>query len=402
MDQVLIAHPGTQYALWLADELHQRGRLASFHTGFAVASKGLAGRALGCFPSSVQRRLANRRLRTLPPAKVHSHPLAELVALLRLRRGWDGERALHLRNERFQQGIPKSAFLGCGTVVGFDTSSWILARRAKALGKRFILDQSIGHPLAKEREYARLRVRYPAWSASVPRKADAHLAEEREEHELADVIVVPSSFVRDTLRAEGVAAAKIRIIPFGTDLNLFRPADSPRSSGAMVFLFVGSLSARKGLPVLLEAWRSLAGLNAELWLVGSGKLPEGESDALPPSVKLLGLKSRPEVAALMRQADVFVFPSFFEGLAQVQVEALASGLPLIATREAGAEDLVQEGQNGYLVPAGDAPATARRIEELTRTPGLLGTLRQGVLAQREQLSWKVYGDRWAQLLDELS
>jgi len=114
------------------------------------------------------------------------------------------------------------------------------------------------------------------------------------------------------------------------------------------------------------------------------------------------LKSRPEVAALMRQVDVFVFPSFFEGLAQVQVEALASGLPVIATREAGAEVLVQEGQNGFLVPVGDAVATARRMAELALNPGLLAAMRQTVLTQREQLSWSVYGDRWAQLLDDLS
>lgn len=398
---VLVAHPGTQYSHRLVEEFQRRGRLAGFHTGLAVARGSFLGRCWEGLPANLRRTTLNRRLDTIPDARVQSYPMGELIAAARLRwRSGDGERVLHWRNARFQRFIPDSALQSADIVVGFDTSSWMLARRAKALGKRFILDQSIGHPAVKERVFAGLRERYPAWSHSVPRKATAHLAEEREEHALADVIVVPSEFVKETLLAEGVLAAKIRVIPFGTDLSVFHPAAQPRPPGPVVFLFVGSLSARKGLPVLLESWRSLTGLSAELWLVGPGAIPAGEQASLPPSVKLLGQKSRPEVAALMRQAGVFVFPSFFEGLAQVQVEALASGLPLIATHEAGARNLVQEGRNGYLVPAGDAPATACRIQELSCNPGLLETLRQTVLAQREQLSWRVYGDRWAKLLDE--
>ena len=400
---VLVAHPGTQYSHYLAAELQRRNRLAAFHTGLAMTSGSFLGRCWEGLPAALQRSTLNRRLDAIPGTRLHFYPVGELIAAARLRWGGDdGEQVLRWRNARFQRLLPESALQAASSVVGFDTSSWILARRAKALGKRFILDQSIGHPAVKERVFAGLRERYPAWSLSVPHKAAAHLAEEREEHSLADVIVVPSDFVKETLLAEGVVAAKIRVIPFGTDLSMFHPATQLHAPGEVVFLFVGSLSARKGLPVLLEAWRSLTGLNAELWLVGPGAIPAGERASLPPSVKLLGPKSRPEVAALMRQADVFVFPSFFEGLAQVQVEALAAGLPVIATHEAGAGNLVQDGQNGYLVPAGDAPATARRIEEITRNPGLLGAMRQRVLAQREQLSWKIYGDRWAQLLDELT
>ncbi len=399
---VLVAHPGTQYSHYLAAELQRRSRLAGFHTGLAMTRGSFWDRCWQGLPRGLRQATRNRRVEDVPSERLESYPVGELIAATRLRwGGGDGERVLHWRNARFQRLLPESALRAADIVVGFDTSSWILVRRAKASGKRFILDQSIGHPAVKERVFAGLRERYPDWSLSVPRKATAHLAEEREEHALADVIVVPSGFVRETLLAEGVAAAKIRIIPFGTDLNLFHPATQPRPPGTLVFLFVGSLSARKGLPVLLEAWRSLPALPAELWLVGPGAMPEGERAALSPSVKLLGPKSRTEVAALMRQADVFVFPSFFEGLAQVQVEALASGLPVIATHEAGAGDLVQDGKNGYLVPAGDAPATAHCMERIARDPSLLEALRQAVLAQREQLSWRVYGDRWAQLLDEL-
>ena len=401
---ILLAHPGTQYSFRLAAELHQRGRLTEFHTGLALAGDSLVMRSWDRLPRALQRRAANRRLTALPFAKLHSYPLGELMTSVR---GWwdgDGERVLHGRNARFQQSIPESAIRQANTVVGFDTSSWLLARRAKALGKHFILDQSIGHPAVKERVFAQIRERYPTWNFSVPRKADPYLGEEREEHALADVIVVPSSFVKQTLLEEGVAEAKIRIIPFGTDLQIFRPEDRPRPFGPVVFLFVGAVSARKGVPVLLEAWRRSAATAtaAELWLVGSGRMPAHEQASLPPSVKVLGMKSQADVAALMRRADVFIFPSFFEGLAQVQVEALASGLPVVATAEAGASELIRPGENGFLIPAGDALATAACIERLVVDVPLRGKLRQNAVSQREELSWRIYGDRWARLLEELS
>ena len=401
---ILLAHPGTQYSFRLAAELHQQGRLADFHTGLALAGDSLAMRIWDRLPRALQRRVANRRLTALPSAKLHSYPVEELMTSVR---GWwdgDGERVLHVRNARFQQSIPDSAIRHANTVVGFDTSSWLLARRAKALGKHFILDQSIGHPAVKERVFAGLRERYPTWNFSVPCKADTHMREEREEHALADFIVVPSRFVKQTLMEEGVAEEKIRIIPFGTDLQIFRPENRPQPFGPVVFLFVGSVSARKGVPVLLEAWRRSAATAtaAELWLVGSGRMPAHEQASLPPSVKVLGMKSQADVAALMRRADVFIFPSFFEGLAQVQVEALASGLPVVATAEAGASELIRPGENGFLIPVGDALATAACIERLVMDVALRAKLRQNAVSQREELSWRIYGDRWARLLEELS
>ena len=103
----------------------------------------------------------------------------------------------------------------------------------------------------------------------------------------------------------------------------------------------------------------------------------------------------------MRQADVFVFPSFFEGLAQVQIEALATGLPLIATHEAGAADLIQEGSTGFLIQAGDIDALAGRIQKLAQDASLRQQMQQAVLAVRERLSWQIYGERWSNLLEKI-
>ena len=397
---VLLAHPGTQYASHLARELAAHAMLRRFWTGFALAAQGWGGRLLAYAPAALRKRLGNRVV-NLAGQQLRTRPLLEWRAGREASRVGE-ETAFFERNRRFQEVIPRHELDAVNTVIGFDTSSWILARRTKQAGRRFILDQSIGHPAAKERVFAGLRERFPAWSTSAPKKAPELVAAEREEHALADVIVVPSRFVRRTLVDEGVDAAKIRIIPFGTDLTLFQPAErSDETSGPVVFLYVGGITARKGVPVLLQAWRQWGPTNAELWLAGPGAIPADELATLPASVKVLGSQGRSEVAALMRKADVFVFPSFFEGLAQVQIEAQAAGLPLIGTEESGASELVEDGRTGCLVPAGDVGALSAAMQRLAEDAALRAQMRQNAIASRERLSWKVYGDRWASLVAEV-
>lgn len=400
--QALLTHPGTQYAYHLATQLHSRGRLARFHTSFAIRDGSLVGRLCDLLPSKVCRRLEGRRLGGLPADKLSLHPFCGVGGQFRRSlAGFGEEEILHRRNKAFQRSIPDKDISSAGVVVGFDTSSWLLASRVKKMGGKFILDQSIGHPVEKERIYKDVRDRFPEWSASIPRKADGHVAEEIEEHNLADLVVVPSSFVRETLTMQGVPCGKIRVIPFGTNLDLFQPAEFPERSGPVVFLFVGSISARKGVPILLQAWRRMSPVKAELWIVGPGSVPNCEAIDLPASVLFFGPKNRSDVAELMRQADVFVFPSFFEGLAQVQIEALASGLPIISTVESGAGDIVRDGQNGFLVPAGDANSLKYRMLQIATDRSLLNAMRKNVIEERANLSWSAYGDRWVKVIDEL-
>ncbi|MCB1276972.1 glycosyltransferase family 4 protein [Prosthecobacter sp.] len=397
---VLLAHPGTQYAPHLARELVRHGLLHRFWTGFAVAGSGWLGGLLRYAPGSIRRRLG-KRLVDVPDTTLRTLPLLDWRARKAARFVGD-EAAFFERNRLFQEAIPVPEIRAAGVVIGFDTSSWLLARRAKEMGKRFILDQSIGHPSAKERIFSDLRQRFPQWSTSAPLKAAEMVATEREEHELADIIVVPSQFVKETLVVEGVDERKIRVIPFGTNLELFQPGPPRRQEACpLVFLFVGSVSARKGTPVLLQAWRQWNPDNAELWLVGPGAIPTEEQSGLPSSVKVLGPRGRAEVAALMQKADVFVFPSFFEGLAQVQIEAQACGLPLIATRESGADELVDDGRTGCLVPAGDVGALEAAMRRFAEDGGLRLSMREQAIAGRERLSWMRYGDQWARLLKEV-
>jgi glycosyltransferase involved in cell wall biosynthesis len=177
------------------------------------------------------------------------------------------------------------------------------------------------------------------------------------EYDLADLILVQSTYAAETFVAAGVPEDKIVIVARGADVDRFIPAERPPEKFRA--LFAGALIHRKGVHHLLQAWHSLRLEEAELWLVGAVH-PEIEPalrEFASPSVKVLGFSN--DLPALFRQASVFVFPSECEGWAKVTFEAAAAGLPMIGTRESG--DGVIDGVTGWLVPANDPGALADRL-----------------------------------------
>lgn len=402
--KALVAHPGTQHAPHLARELAARDLLAGYWTGFALREGGLAA-ALAArlvrWPAVAG--LASRVVADIPAGRLHTMPGLEFSAIRQLRAGADSHATLHERNRRFQERIPAARLRECGAVIGFDTSGWVLAERCAEAGRPFYLDRTIAHPAALARILTDFNRQFPAWAVtSAPRPADLVAAEARE-HALAHRIVVGGRFARDTLVAEGIAPEKIRVNPYGVDWARFQPAANPVAPARPFrFLYVGSVSARKGVPVLLEAWRRLALKDAELWVAGG--IGDAERRLIPdlPGLRLLGQVPRAQIPALYAQADVFVLPSLFEGFGLVLLEALAAGLPILATRHTGALELLEgRADLGELVAAGSVDELAAAFVRWQNAPG---AHRSRVAAARpgleREFSWSAYGDRWATLLRE--
>ena len=397
--QALLAHPGTQHAPRLARELDRCGLLAGYWTGLAWAEDSAGAR----FAHLARNWPGLRGLRTriipdLSPARIHSIPGPELSALLQLKRGAASETVIHERNRRFQEKIPEAALAASDAIIGFDTSSWVLAERAARLGRPFWLDRTIAHPAANAPQLAELRRRFPAWAEPVAPRLAAVAAAEAREHELAHRIVVGSCFARDTLVQQGLAAAKITVNPYGVDWARFAGIPRPPAGGrAQRFLFVGSLLGRKGVPYLLEAWRRLGQVDAELWLAGSGHVDKSMERELP-GLKLLGRVPHAEVPGLFAAADVFVLPSLLEGFSLTVLEALASGLPVIVTPNTGATEALQEPALGQLVAAGSVDELEAALRHYLANPPDHAAIRRLAAPLERIFSWQAYGDRWARFL----
>ncbi|HYC72275.1 MAG TPA: glycosyltransferase family 4 protein [Opitutaceae bacterium] len=401
--RVLLAHPGTQHARRLAGELQRLGLLGEFWTGLALAEGGAAAR-LARLLAGVPRlqALGNRVVPGVPGARLRRVPWNEVIALARLDRGADSLRTLHERNRRFQEAIPQRSLERSDAVVGFDTSAWDLGRRARDLGRAFYLDRTIAHPAAYARIQQQLHRDFPAWCAPATPRPDWLARAEQDEHELARRIVVGGRFAQSTLLEHGIPAERIRVNPYGVDWEAFAAAPRPSAPRPLRFLFLGSHLARKGLPVLLAAWQALGASRreSELWLAGHCHPQVRPLIPDLPGLKLLGPRPHAEVPALFAQVDVFVLPSYFEGFGLVLLEALAAGVPFIATPHTGAVDFPEDPALGRIVPAGSVEALVAALRAFIESPPNIAGVRAAATPLAARFSWRAYGDRWAGILRE--
>jgi glycosyltransferase involved in cell wall biosynthesis len=170
---------------------------------------------------------------------------------------------------------------------------------------------------------------------------------------------------------------KLKIVHCGVDPARY---DRPRrraADGPAELLFVGRLAAVKGVVVLFDALERLRarGVDARLTLVGDGperaRLErEAAARGLDGTVRLVGHQSQEAVAERLAAADLFVLPSFAEGVPVVLMEAMASRAAVVATRVAGVPELVEDGVSGRLVPPGDAEGLADALAALIADPAL--------------------------------
>lgn len=397
---VVVTHPGTQYSFRLAAELHRRRALAGFYTGFAFTEGGWFDKVTSLLPREWQRRLANRRLENVPPSRLHTRALIEFNARWKERRGDDSQAVWHQRAASFQYSIPEKVIQSATAVIGFDTAGWILANRCARVGVPFVLDQSIGHPDAKPALYELAAQQYPRWSCGIEQRRNEVRAAEQQEHETASRIVAASSFTRRTLIDNNVAAEKIALNPYGVDCCRFHVREL-KHKGPLRFLFAGLINARKGVPLLLEAWQNLRPPNAELWLVGGASRNAIELIPNLPGLKYWGRVPHREVVRLMQQCDVFVLPSYFEGFGLVLLEAMACGLPIMTTTATAGPDIITEGVDGWNFTPGDLV----RLEELMtlclENAAQLVEMGRQARVKAEKFTWNAYGDRWLNILRQL-
>ncbi len=205
---------------------------------------------------------------------------------------------------------------------------------------------------------------------------------------LAQQIVVWSTWVRDSLIDEyGVPAAKIHVIPPGVDLAFWGPPPAREGRrGLPRVLFVGGDFERKGGRLLLDWFRAHGRGRCELDLVTRTAV------AAEPGIRVHHnvVGNSPVARNLFQQADVFVLPSLGECFGIASVEAMAAGLPVVATRVGGATDIVADEHTGLLIPPADPPALAAALDRLLadevgrRTMGAYGRARAERLFDAER------------------
>ncbi len=224
------------------------------------------------------------------------------------------------------------------------------------------------HPLSVREILAEEMERTPAARASLRMESEISMPPEAfealaQEAELANGWATASRYTAQTLSDHGIPADKIHVVPYGVDLGSFPPRPQPPlKNDPFTIVYVGSLIQRKGLSYLLDAVRALKSPNVRLLLRGRGAvdwdLLKSYSDV---DVDLkLGLPLS-ELVGDIQRSDVFVLPSLTEGFAQVILEAMACGVPVITTANTCAPDILTEGVHGFILPIRDAQAIEEKL-----------------------------------------
>lgn len=180
-----------------------------------------------------------------------------------------------------------------------------------------------------------------------------------------------------------------RIVPNGVDTRRFAPPASPRRDPGRV-LFVGRPEARKGLPVLLRAFEEVLDEVPEAHLEIVGSRPEDVKipKRLLSSVRVRGMLDDRELVGAMHAASVLCAPSIrSESFGVVLIEALAAGLPVLASDIPGYDSVITRGRDGILVPPGDPRALARELVRLLRDPELRARLAAEGLITARRYDW---------------
>jgi glycosyltransferase involved in cell wall biosynthesis len=225
------------------------------------------------------------------------------------------------------------------------------------------------------------------WELALPKDDYQHLVDEPR---MASRFLAASSFTRQSLVENGTPAEDVTVVPYGVDLQRFKPSLSSyrfRKDRPLRLLFVGRINQRKGMKYLLEAMRLLGPSSVHLTVCGRVVddleyfRPFGKQVEICPSV------SDGELVAAYQRADLFVFPSVAEGFGQVLLEALACGLPILSTTHTAAPDLIEEGVEGFVVQPRRPDLLAQRIAWANDHRGELADMRERARSRAEMFTW---------------
>lgn len=409
-DSVLVACPDARPPAYEAVAgLSRSGLLGEFVTAFydrPDSPVSAVAHRLGPIGS----KLSRRSRPDIPPDRVRSFPAFDACLAVENRSGprlrdslarWRTRRFDRLVRDELRRTRPRSALLFS------DVGSEFAIPFCRSAGMASVLSVVHGDVHEELDVLARERVAspdfFPIYLGGGPVEAadlrwlhDRRLREQAE----ADAILVPSGHLADRLEARGIDRSRISVVPYAADLERFRPIEGKTHRDTCTFLFAGGITQRKGIKYLLEAWRKARRPGWRLALVGA--LPRDPSPLEPyrEEVEFLGRVGHSEMPGVMAGADVFVFPSLFEGSAVVTYEALACGLPTVTTREAGS--VVRDGQDGRIVPSADVESLATALEALGLDPDLRDAMSRSARQRAELHDWGRYQEAVSAVVAEVS
>ena len=278
--------------------------------------------------------------------------------------------------------------------IGWSSMSLKSMKVAKSKGAIVILERGSSHILFQEKilrkEYKKFKKKF-----RINKKI---IKKELAEYDQADFISIPSNFVKNTFIEYGVPDNKLLLNHYGYS-QFFKKQTVRKSDNIYRIVYLGTISIRKGLQYFFEAIEKLSipKNKYEIHLVGS---VDKEFNSILNNFKLEncnfhGHKNHYELSDILSKFDIAVHPSLEEGMSMVTLQLLALGIPVIATTNTGAEDLIKDGFNGYIIDIRNSNQIKEKLEFLyNNEKALIEMKNNSLISFTNNFSWDDYGKRY--------
>lgn len=404
MSGVILSSGNISHYHHAARALYQAGLLKTYYT--SIAPNRYLEIWSRLLPGDWKKRVVPRQLEGVDRSKIVEIFGPEILArLLKSSRLVSAPQADGFFSKKFDEATRRRAD-ECQVFHFVNTLGLETAKKLKDRGAFLICDVRAEHSDYQNRilrtAYQKLGLEYTAIDLPYQSRKIA-------EYGIADLIIVPSEYAARTFIEAGIPASKLRIVPYGVDIEKFSDAASDQnfrqaSQPEFRIVYVGQLSIRKGVIYLLEAVQNLSIPNLKLIMAGgieasSRKVIEPYLGM--PFVEYLGLLPQASLVDIYLSGSVFVLPSLSDSYGLVTLEAMACGLPVIVSQNTGSKEAVRDGEDGFVVPICDSAALADRITRLFERPDERMEMGRSAWNQARRFTWKAYGERLLSVYSEI-
>lgn len=375
MLKIIVAHPGQQHSYKVASELKKNNMLFKYITTVYDKSNSILMKCVKIFLSKENYERANSRknLDLTDEEVVLFNQFEGLIeiALSRFDKKQNIYRMFHYYNsDRFGRKVARYAIKNhVDAVILYDTNAMkcfqILMKKNPNILR--IMDVSAANRLYMKKIYENDFKLCPKFSDKLKKERgflwEKGIRERLEkEIEYTQMFVVPSKFVKDSLLYSGVDDKDIYICPYGSNFLPEKNIEKKvKEVGRLEAVYVGNVTEMKGIFYLLEAIKQTDINRIHLTIVGAYENSDGLLDQYMDIVTFTGRIMHDKVEEILKKSDFFVFPSLGEGLSLSVLEALACGLPCIVTKNSGANDAIENGENGFVVDIQDSDALLEKM-----------------------------------------
>jgi glycosyltransferase involved in cell wall biosynthesis len=399
---VILSHPlGNANVKAIAKGLADAGLLTAFNVSIA----SFEGDFLDKIAKGPLSEIKRRRFDDILKQYTHSYPFYEAGRLLSLKLGLKnllqhetGLFCIDAVNRKIDaytaNNLDRYKKQGAKAVYAYEDAAEYSFEAAKKLNLTTLYDLPIGYWRSMRRLLEEEKKNRPEWASTLTSFKDSEnkLARKDKELQLADNIFVASSFTAKTLAEYPQQLNNIEVIPYGFPAVTANKKYTSIKNRKLKLLFVGGLSQRKGIANIFEAVEGLKDY-VELTIVGK----KNTEDCLPLNE---GLKkhnwivslSHNKVLELMKESDVLLFPSLFEGFGLVITEAMSCGTPVITTERTIGPDIIMHNKNGWLINAGKTEELKQVLKNILDEKIELELIGTKAIETAQKRPWRVYSN----------